>query len=232
MKKSNLKYVLFALVVFTIFGLYKWNQKYFESGAYTSKAVNNSGSVQYSSSQSGGSGGGSDAWNSANNEANEANQESTSSSNTLGAGSKFESNFSNNHSENNDSEYATSETGFSNQDQNSYNLNSGSVNSSSSIESGTGLTMLGVPIVLNTEPDKEEEERQQREENSNQVVKVSKGKFFDQIAGKGNVDAPMAPLPPDENIPLDGGASIILVLGSALGLKRLFGKKNLDTHNN
>ena len=78
------------------------------------------------------------------------------------------------------------------------------------------------------EPTRKEEEKKSKRESITQVS--AKRTFFESVAASG-IDMPMGPCTPDGEgcnpVPLDGGASILLVLGSLLGIKKLFLKKEI-----
>lgn len=227
MKKSNLKYIFYILFIGTIFTLYQWNKKFFESSDYTLKKGSNksrsSSSMNFNSGASGSSSS-LNLQNGDNNESNEGESESTISNpsysfsgfSTGVTGSNFETQSSSNSP---DEEYTTIDNLVSENISNSSGVNN------SDVSAGGGMS-IGIPmqgLLANNEESKEEKAKKQQQVANNPSQTAGRGKFFN-----GTVETPMAPLPPDEDVPLDGGASILLVLGSMLGVKKLFGKKNIS----
>lgn len=227
MKKSNLKYIFYILFLGTIFILYQWNKTFFESSDYSVKKGGNksgaSNSLSYSSGTSGTSG-----LNFQNGDSNEdSGGESESTSSPSSPSSGFSSSIGGSSFETQSAPNSIGEDVEVGDNSSAGNIsNSAGANNSAVGLGGGGGMSIGIPMVAliaSDDESKEEKTNKQQQAASNNSQTAGRGKFF-----SGTVETPMAPGPPDEDIPLDGGASILLVMGSMLGVKKLFGKKNIS----
>ena len=234
MKKSNLKYVFLTLLICTIYSLYHYNKKYFDSSdsvyKKNSKRQSSGGGIAFSSGSDGGSFNMSDVSESNNvgveiegSSSGNNNSESNSnmSSGFSSQGGSFSSSYSNqeNQSSNSDNQEMYEHATITNAQQSNNN-------SSDGMGLGTMPTMaIGVPTI-NDRSKEEEEEKREKEVSSNQTA-GGRSKFFETVSNSGgSIDLPMAPSCPDCEVPLDGGASLLLILGSLAGVKKLFFNKS------
>ncbi len=237
MKKSNLKYVFLTLLIGTIYSLYHYNKKYFESptSVYQKK----------SKGQSGGSSGMAYASGSNSEGGSSFSINAVSGSGSIGVEVETSSEVnSSQNSNNNPSSFIASGGSFSsstvhpeNQVSSNYDQESYEYTSNTTAENrasggvSDGLNALGIPAaaigipISNNKRDEDKEEKKSNEVNANQTA-GGRSKFFETVSNSGgNVDLPMAPGTPDDEVPLDGGASILLILGSLMGFKKLFFNK-------
>lgn len=230
MKKSNLKYFFLSILLGTIYSLYHYNKKYFESPNSPFKKNNNSVFVNSNNNLSYSSGG---------SDISSFNlHDVPTHSNSIGVeieNSNLDGDFAGANSTNN-SGFSSNQNTFSSVSQNSQNSNdyydevennsstSSNLNQSTNSEasSGVAISAISINIPVTTDKRKEEEKKSKRESTTQVSAKRS---FFESVAASG-VDMPMSPCPPgDCPVPLDGGASMLFIIGSLLGIKKLFLKK-------
>ncbi|TAH25430.1 MAG: hypothetical protein EAZ07_07180 [Cytophagales bacterium] len=221
MKKSSLKYIFLFLLVGIIFYLYQLNKQTYlpksvSSNNSSTSSINSFGSQDLSFSDRGEFSDGSSST------VDESTSQSNSSqfSNNMGGGSMtmFDKNDYNSSSD--------AENTSLPKDYQAVTYSNNNVNSSNGGGGGIGI---GLPIgglqTFSLE-DSENDKKSKRSANnslvaSNQTAK--KGNFFS--GGGGQLETPMAPGTPDDEIPLDGGVSLLIALGSLFGFRKLFVSK-------